>query len=71
MALWGLAKLFKVLIVNDKMGQVSNLIDFFAGFVVIIGGALIMLSYVNLGIALATLGMFIEVVRYLVRYGVK
>ena len=54
-----------------KKGQVFNIIDFVAGMVVIGGGALIALSYVNLGVALTTIGLFIEAVKYMVRFGIK
>jgi len=54
-----------------KRGQIFDLVDFTAGAIVIGGGALIMLSYLNLGILFASAGLFVEAVKYFVKFGVR
>ncbi len=53
----------------NKKGQVS-VFDIIAGAIILGGGAAVMLSYVNLGTFLASIGMVLEIVKLLLKKGV-
>jgi len=53
----------------DKKGAVLNPIDIIAGILIIIAGAVTILGKVNLGTALASLGLIIEAIKILIKSG--
>ncbi|MCR4327238.1 MAG: hypothetical protein NUV46_01510 [Nanoarchaeota archaeon] len=53
-----------------KKGQI-NIIDLFAGIVVIAGGALIASSYTGVGVIFTSIGLLIEAIKYVVMNGPK
>lgn len=53
----------------DKRGQAS-IFDIIAGAIILCGGAAVMLSYINLGTFLASIGMVLEILKLLLKQGV-
>lgn len=54
-----------------KKGAVYNLADIISGSIIIAGGLLVALSYVNLGLVLAGISVVFEGIKIILMQGVK
>lgn len=56
---------------RGKGSLLMNPIDLIAGVMVILGGISVIVGYVNLGSLLSGIGLMIEIIKVLVREGLK